>query len=258
MPLTPLAISSLISSKDSPVTWLVPDFLPEGSLVALAGMPGSGKSFLTYTLSLGLATGTPVLGWAIDQPRRVLYCDQENSLPDVTQYFRWAWQGLNCPPLDLVDQNLCFVHFELGMPSWADRLKTYIDTFQPALIVIDTVTPSLNTEDENDNAEATRQINKLRALMRRLDPCPSILALRHAKVKNDGGGYTIRGAKAWEGAVDAVVYQIKPPGRPRKDGLTITTLTPGKTRAFGLRQPVIIHPEWIGGQSGLRLTRHQP
>jgi hypothetical protein len=89
-----------------------------------------------------------------------------------------------------------------------------------------------------------------------VEPAASILALKHARIRPDDGGYTLRGAKAWEGAVDSVVFQTKLPGRPWR-GLTPTKLSPHKTRAYGLREPLRISPQWVGegGSEGILLER---
>ena len=86
-------------------------------------------------------------------------------------------------------------------------------------------------------------------------PTAACIALKHAKVDHENGRYTLRGAKAWEGSVDSIVYQIKSAGAPRSDGLAITKLQPAKTRAFGLRDPVHINPSWVNNREGLTLTR---
>jgi len=249
-----LDLTNALTSADPVVDWLIPGFIPRGSLIALAGEPGAGKSFVAYTLSLALATGTPFLSIPLE-PKRILYFDQENSRPDCTQYLRWAWNGLGQPSLDLLSQNLHIAPFILGSRQWPSVAGAYVNQFQPDLIIFDTTTPAFAIEDENHNGEATRAINGLRSLQGLMSPAPAIIALKHAKVRNEGGGYTLRGAKAWEGAVDSVVYQIKTAGRPRLDGLSSTRLEPSKTRAFGLRESIKIDPQWVNEKAGLRLNR---
>jgi hypothetical protein len=181
------------------------------------------------------------------------------------QYFRWAWHGLGCPAPDLITTNLAFASFQIGSKDWPERMEDALQQSQPDLIVVDTATPCFNVEDENDNGEATKIINNLRRLMALTTPTATCIVLKHAKVRAEDGKYTLRGAKAWEGAVDAVLFQTKQPGRPRRDGLNNTILSPSKVRAFGLREPLAVHPDWVahpttGEIVGLRLTRtaHTP
>ena len=255
MALPLLPISELLTGTEPPVDWLVPEFIPRGSLIALAGEPGAGKSLLMYVISVALASGTPFLGWRASGPHRVLYFDQENSKADCTQYLRWAWNGLGRPDPRLLDVNLAFAHIVLGGPTWGATAEQYVRAVQPELIVIDTTTPACNVLDENDNAEATRAVQQIRRLHGLCAPSPAIVALKHAKVRAEGGGHTLRGAKAWEGMVDSIVYHTKARGKTRSDGLRATKLSPAKTRAFGLRSELVINPSWTPDHSGLILRR---
>jgi RecA-family ATPase len=251
-PTNPL-VAELID-KDPIVNWVLPGFIPEGVLFALAGSPGCGKSTLMYIIGLALAAGVPILGMTPRKPTRILYFDDENSGPDRIQYERWAWHGLGCPSLDILAKNFWCCPFKLGGHDWEEKAEEEILSKKPNLFVIDTTTPACHIEDENDNGEASRVIQKIRQLMGLTIPPATAIALKHARIREDGGGYTLRGAKAWEGALDSVVYLTKGKGRPRKDGLSTTTLTPSKTRAFGLRAPIHISPQWTEDKKGITLT----
>ena len=253
-----LSIVDILHGHESPVEWLIPDFLPMGSLVMLGGEACTGKSYLSYTLSLALATGTPVLGWDLS-PRRVLYFDQENSRADCIQYLRWAWNGLGQPDIELADENLRFVHFGLSGAAWPSQMAIYVNSHRPQLIVVDTTTPACDITDENDNAEASRTVLHFRQIQALGSPQPTILALKHARVNSQAvqgtRRYTLRGAKAWEGMADSVIFQLRAPGHPRSDGLTNTRLEPAKTRAFGLRKSLYIEPTWTPDHEGLVLQQ---
>lgn len=247
----PLPIADLIVSETPPVRWLIPGIIPEGYLIALAGEPGTGKSFTCYTLSLALATGTPFLGIPLT-PRRVLYFDQENSMPDCIEYHKRAWHGLDCPDRELIAKNYFFYHFHLGGPHWVRNAAEAIQAVEPALIIIDTTTPCCHIQDENDNAEATRVINAIRSIQ---GPA-TVVALKHAKLHTEGDArYTLRGAKAWEGAVDSILFQLRSEGRPRQDGLCVTRIMPQKVRAFGLSSTIKVEPSWCHDNKGIRLSR---
>jgi RecA-family ATPase len=244
------------------VDWLLPGFLPRGALFALAGMAGTGKSVLSYTIGLALAAGIPVLGMKPAHPYRVLYFDDENSRADRLQYMQWAWRGLGVPPRTPLADNFVSASFELGGPDWTDVAERLVLDVQPDLIVIDTTTPCCAIEDENSNGEATTAVQAIRRLQERVSPTAACLALKHARpLRDDRGGfsgtYTLRGGKAWEGAVDGVLFVIRKEGRPRADGLSNVRIQPAKTRAFGLREPLYIEAKWVGPKDrrGLQLTR---
>jgi len=251
-----LSIVEVLEGTEAPVEWLVPHLLTRGSLVVLAGDAGAGKSLLCYALGLALAGRVPFLGHPVSSAT-VLYFDQENSRPDAIQYLRWAWHGLKCPPLASLQQHFHFAPFQLGSRHWAERAALLIEPLQPALLIFDTATPCCDIRDENDNGEATQTITTIRRLQALVSPPATALVLKHAKILTEHHQRTIRGAKAWLGAADSVMFLIRPAGRPRADGLVNTRLEPWKTRAFGLRTTLHITPVWTADRLGLTLTAPQ-
>jgi len=243
-------VDVLHAAEQDPV-WLIPDLLLQGSMVCLAGEPGAGKSYVSYTAGLAVATGIAALDGIIPpgKPKTVIYFDQENSRQDRDKYLRRSWHGLarngKLPDVGLLLQHFHPVHFALGDDDWAEIAAEYIALLCPQLVIFDTATPCFNIGDENDNAEAVREIKKIRQLMALGDPVVSAIVLRHAKIAIEKGGRrTMRGAKSWHNAADGIMYQVKQAGRPRGDGLSRTRLEPDKTRAYGLSRTIYITPEW--------------
>lgn len=236
----------ILTQEDPEPQWVVREFLARGVAVILAGEAGVGKSILSYTLAMSVATGLPFLGYPVEQTR-VLYIDEENSRPDFRQYARWVWRGLNCPSIEQVNDQLKVEHLTIKT-TWFDTVKRAAVTYKPGLIIIDTATTVLQLEDENDNAEATRATRELRAITESTENNTALVILKHARVVEEPGQKTrrtVRGAKAWLGNVDGVWYQYADgAGRPRKDGLRPTVLQPDKFRAHGLRQVLQINPTW--------------
>lgn len=256
-------IVDILCSPDRPPDWLIPDLLTQGSLVCLVGESGAGKSYISYTLALAVASGVRALSGIVPagEPRRVLYFDDENGRADRDKYLKRSWiglahsNGMQEPDLALLLDNFWPVSFELGMDGWEDVAQGWVDFFKPHLIVVDTATPSFNIDDENNNAEAAKNIKRMRELMRSCDPVASAWILKHAKTRTEKGQIrTVRGAKVWKDMSDGMLFQVKAGGRPRKDGLSLTRLVPDKIRAYGLQQPIYITPKWTDSKkSGLML-----
>jgi len=237
------------------VQWLIPEFLPNGTLLALAGMPGVGKSYISYYMGMAMATNTEFLGKQPVRPAKICYFDQENSYHDRVQYERWCYNGLDKPDADLLLKNFWRFSFVLGTKDWFEVAKAQVEAHQPDVIIFDTATPCFRIEDENDNSEAAIVIGRVRQLMGLTHPAASAIVLKHAKLLADGEGYTLRGAKAWEGQVDGIIFQTHTVGRPRVDGLKNTQLNPNKVRAFGLRETLKIVPNWTDdAKSGISLS----
>lgn len=250
-------LHALLSQPLPPPSWLIEDLYPRDGVFILAGLAGVGKSFLSYNLAFCIATGTPFLGIFPCKPAKVLYFDEENAYPDFSAYCHWIWHGLGQPDLDLVNKNLHIEHMSLAATGRKYMLEVAAQV-HPAAIILDTVTPVLAIQDENDNSEATSALKFVRGLQKVSDNHTTAILLKHQRDTNpshkasEGSSEpprAIRGAKAWVGSTDGCYFHIRGSGRPRADGLKVTYLSPDKSRAFGLRHTVAIEPELVPGPS---------
>lgn len=252
-------IVDILTAEDVEPDWVVPNIIASGSMIILAGEPGTGKSYMSYTMSLAIAAGVSALSGLIPAGdcRRVVYFDEENGDQDRHKYLKRSFLGLGgveALGYDNLLDNFLPVAFHLGGDDWIDRCAEFVEFWQPHLLVFDTATPCFNIQDENANAEATQAMKGIRHLMRMTDPVASALVLKHAKVRVDGGRRMLRGAKAWQSGADGVLFQVKAAGRPRNDTLSLTRLISDKVRAYGLPQTVYITPEWTDAKrNGLKL-----
>lgn len=69
--------------------WVVSDVLPLGVAGVIAGMGGTGKSYLAMQLSVCVAAGLPCMGWCVPSPGAVLYLAAED---DDDELHRRAWR----------------------------------------------------------------------------------------------------------------------------------------------------------------------
>jgi len=241
-----LDLSEILTTEVKEPNWIVQGRIPAGTIVLVAGDAGVGKSVMNLSEGLHVALERPFLG-ATTVRHRVLYFDEENSRPDVGAYLQQLWIGMGQPDhVELADW-FQIEHFSLGVPDWPKRMQAIAKEFQPGIIYVDTATSALAILEENDNSEAQRACQALRHLIRDTESHPAIKILKHAKY-NSGGGHkgqarrTIRGAKAWIGAVDQTMFHIRAQGAPLKGGLHRTILVPDKRRAFGMRGNIRITP----------------
>ena len=240
-----LPTSELFTTEVREPRWIVKDMIPQSTLVLLAGDAGVGKSVLSLSEALHVALGRPFLGLLTSQTK-VLYFDEENSRPDILSYLQQLWVGMGYPGIETLVPWFRFEHFSLSAADWPRRMVKIVQEWSPGMIYIDTATSAFAIQDENDNSEAQKIVQALRRIMGTLDPPPTIKILKHAKFQDgsheSGVRRTIRGAKAWLGAVDQTVYHIVARGRPPAHGLKQTILVPDKSRAFGLKRNIRISP----------------
>lgn len=69
----------LVAAEFPDQTWLVPELLPEGGVVLLAGKPKVGKSWLALDIACGLSAGTQVCGLPVSRRAKVLYLALEDT-----------------------------------------------------------------------------------------------------------------------------------------------------------------------------------
>jgi RecA-family ATPase len=231
-------------------------------MILLAGSPGAGKSYLSYSLALSGAVGRDFLG----QPTvsfKTCYFDEENATEDSLAYLRWAWSGLGHPDAHLAAENFALFGMALARQQSTAHVYEFMRQqcaqHQPNLIVIDTATPACRIQDENDNAEASIAIRQLRKIRSVAAPNCTLLILKHMRVDRADGHRDIRGAKAWAGECDGILFHERKGGRPLKllgHSFSATKLIPNKVRAIGLSEPLTITP--IEAHGGILLTASWP
>lgn len=244
--LSRLSFDDLWADDPPPPPWLIPKVMLSTQMVVLAGDAGVGKSLISLVWAQALACGMPIFG-ANTEPMRVLYMNEENSWYDIREYMRWARYGLDITDDAVLQENLRVEQMSLTLSSikWYDNLRLICEEHRPRFIVIDTATPACQIQDEDKNGEASVAIAHLRRAMRASDPACGMLVLKHAKVIKKGEERAIRGAKAWKGASDGLIFHTKTAGHPRASGLHCTYLWPDKSRAFGLKERLKIIPDWV-------------
>lgn len=257
-------ILDILYAPETEPDWLIPGLLLQGGVVCLAGQPAAGKSYVSYTIGLAVASGAPALSGIIPagEPRTVVYFDQENGKQDRDAYIRRAWHGLGHingrkPDSKMLDKYFHPIHFKLGVTDgWEETVETYIVALQPRLVVFDTATSCFAPANENDNSEANREIQAIRRLITLTSPECTAVVLRHAATIKEGEKRRMRGAQGWQSFTDGVLFQTKTAGRPRNDGLNKTYIDSDKTRAFGLEsgKRIEISPRWTDDlKTGLAL-----
>ncbi len=180
-------------------------FLYPSSIHLLAGDAGLGKTTLFYNVVVRLARGEPFAGFDSPRTLRILYYDLET--PEDLFKYKLHLVSENCPP-----EGLAFARTSFS----TDETISWVKKYHFDLIVIDTMNEAFQTEDENNNAEANRQMQELRRIVR--ETGAAILALSHmAQDATTKGVYKYRGATARPAAADVVLNLESAGLKPVKD-----------------------------------------
>ena len=168
------------------VKWLVEPVLEEGTLCALYGRPGDGKSLVTLWLCLQI----------VRSGGTVLMADDENTKSDLVDRLR----AFGATPDEL--DNLVVFNFAslppLDTPDGGAHLTALADKYEPKMITLDTI--SRMVEGEENNASTYLQLYRCSMTpLKARGIC--VLRIDHAG-KETGRGQ--RGSSAKSGDVDVV------------------------------------------------------
>ena len=145
----PLDWIALWEAEDEEEEWIVAPIIPARRLVALYSQAKAGKSLLMLEVAVGVSTGSTVLGYQPERPRRVLYVDLEN---DPRGDIRTRLQQMGHKPADL--GNLIYLSFPdlpmLDTAMGATVLLGTVEHYEAEVVVIDTIS-RLVAGEENDN-----------------------------------------------------------------------------------------------------------
>jgi hypothetical protein len=183
-----------------PPEWLLDNCLPQASLIALYGAPGSLKSFLALDWAYHLAHGMDWSGHECDEPRRVLYVAGEGTTGVKKRLKAWRMhhdRGLG----EGTDGNLVVSD---NMPqigddeAWPEH-RADIEASGPwDLVIFDTLAYLTFGLEENSNSDMMTAIKRLTDFSKATGAATMIV--HHTGADGD----KLRGATSILGACDTV------------------------------------------------------
>lgn len=176
--------------------WVVDGMIAKGDTTLLIGEPNVGKSWVSLSLACAIANGEDKwINWNLGDGGRVLYVDEENPYDVV--YHRLNQLGLKN------HDNIRYLHkqgvrLDRGFDKFLDEALTY----QPTLIVLDSLT-RLHTQDENNaGAMASLFNDSINTLTK--ETGAAVVILHHTNKTDATSSYTrTRGSSDIGAAVDA-------------------------------------------------------
>jgi len=184
-----VSVDEILNRDIEDVSWIIPDILPEGGIVLLAGPPAHFKTFLAFDMARCISLGEPFLGREV-KTKTVFYIDKEN--PNIVQksYLKTLGVTNECP-LKI------WPHWqETQPPILTDKIYIELAQDKPLMIFDSFIRFYPDGTDENSSTHMAKVMGYLRALTRE---GATVLILHHAG-KPDDSKY--RGSSDILGAVD--------------------------------------------------------
>lgn len=190
--------------KIPPVVWLIDGVLPMDAIAVMYAEPGAGKTFVALDWCAHLATGREAWeGRPLRADTRALYVYAEGA-PGLRKR-RDAWEVNH----DMrIEGNLWFIiraanFLSNGAPEsvedWPEMCRI-VETLQPHLIVVDTLSRSIPGADENDQSVMSGLLARVDQL-RELSDGATILFLHHT----NAAGTRERGSSVVKGAANTMI-----------------------------------------------------
>lgn len=203
-----LSLDEFLARKIPPREMMLKPIIPTQGLVMLYAMRGIGKTYVSLSIALAVATGTGTLGdrWVADKPRSVLFVDGEMSAVSLQDRLKSMLQNLNkelpSPDYlriitpDLQEQGVPDLSTDEGKQAIEEKLEG-VD-----LLILDNLS-SLSRQGKENDAESWMPIQGWLLSLRRRGV--SVLIVHHA-----GKGQAQRGTSKKEDLLDTVIALKRP------------------------------------------------
>ena len=192
-----------------PLRWVVPDVIPEGMSLLIGG-PKIGKSWLSLSIGLAVASGGRVLGRIdVGKPRRVLLLALEDGDRRLQDRARKLLHGDRIPGrLDYMTR------IEPGMvvPTIEAWLSTIGDSGEDPLVILDTLGKVMPpaTPGESSYQRDYRVAGRLKRICDD-HPGMALLVLHHdRKAQSDDFVDGVSGTNGIAGAADTIMVIARP------------------------------------------------
>jgi len=215
------SLADLDTDPPPPRRWIIDQWLPRGTVIALFGGGGIGKSLLVQQIATAVANGVPVLGGSSVTRGPVLayLCEddpdeirrrQRDILAHLGRAAAYSAEGLYIAGRAGRENTMMrFGSDRMPIPApFLAEVESECERVRPALLVLDNIA-QLFGGIENDRYMVTAFANRLAGIAHGHD-C-AVLLLGHV-AKGQGSEYS--GSTAWEAAVRTRLWMER-----REDGL---------------------------------------
>jgi KaiC/GvpD/RAD55 family RecA-like ATPase/DNA-binding PadR family transcriptional regulator len=203
------SFDELLDMEIQELTWLIPELLPAGEMVILAGSPKSGKTLMAIDAAFAIATGeSDFLGMRPQHGKVLLISNDENARSTKSKLLKRGFRRGDGKNLEVIFNWTIDQMYEL---------EQVLDKFRPDLIILDSLKSiTANSEVSENSAEFANNIYALKNLFNQYSAA-SILIHHTNKNKDAMGVAKLRGSSAIAGAVWGT-WQLEHIAKPDPNG----------------------------------------
>ena len=156
----PIAIGELLIAPEEPISWLVHDLIPTGSLVVFSGKSGDYKTFIELHMAISIASGQPVFGHFETMQSSVAIVDEENSTRLLVSRLNKLNAEVEMPIHFWIREG-----FKVSNARHMSQLRKFAIETGVKLICFDSLI-RLHTGDENNAVEMSKVFENFKPLLR--------------------------------------------------------------------------------------------
>jgi putative DNA primase/helicase len=200
----PIGFNDFLRLDVPPREMLLNPILPERSLAMLYAPRGVGKTLLSLSIGLAVASGAQLLRWAAPRQRRVLYVDGEMPLVSLQERLRLISAGFGAEIPNDGFRILAADHTENGISLGSEDGQNAIEPLlgDVDLLILDNLSTLCTTGSESASEAWVPMQNWLIGLRRK---GIAVLLVHHA-----GTNGRQRGTSRREDALDTVIALRRP------------------------------------------------
>ena len=210
--LQPLGYNDFLDLDVPQREMLLKPILPERSLAMLYAPRGIGKTLLSLSIGLAVASGSPLLRWSAPRPKRVLYVDGEMPLVSLQERIRAISVGLGAKIPNDGFRILAADHTENGISLGSEDGQIAMEPLlhDIDLLILDNLSTLCTTGSESASEAWVPMQNWLIGLRRK---GVAVLLVHHA-----GTNGRQRGTSRREDALDTVIALRRPEDYSPEEG----------------------------------------
>ncbi len=199
-----IGVADFLKLDVPPREMLLSPILPERSLAMLYAPRGVGKTLLSLSIGLAVASGSPLLRWSAPRQRRVLYVDGEMPLVSLQERIRSISIGLGAEIPNDGFQILAADHTASGISLGSEDGQSAVEPLlgDVDLLILDNLSTLCTNGSESASDAWVPMQNWLLKLRRR---GIAVLLVHHA-----GTNGRQRGTSRREDALDTVIALRRP------------------------------------------------
>jgi hypothetical protein len=174
-------------ATDFHINWLLEDLLAAGGFGMVTGFPGVGKTQFCIALGAHLAVGADrFLSWDnVGGAQRVLFLSLEMSGPPLHHFLSQIGRGYSNKKA--LNQNFLVAPFgtpmPLDVPEGQKFLSELLDTYQPNVVIIDSLQKIASKELTDE--QAVKNLIHFLSVVRDKYGCAVVVVHHHRKKSND-------------------------------------------------------------------------